>query len=492
MKKTILFLTSFVVGLNAIGQGPTSSYYFNNSSTADSTSNANGIVYGAIPTADRFGNDYKAYLFNGTSDYILIPDHASNDLNNMNGISISAWFRQDAVSGGLESIVTKWNNSTSEQYGLFKNGSSTFVAVRSVNNNGASDGQSTGSGWHHAVFTFDKATNIHNIYIDGVNTLVDYTPAGTYSNSSDVTSLSIGAQATDLNGGTPAPTRFFNGAIDDVLIYDRVLSSTEVDSLYNVDSPQCEGMNIEIKSTTISSGSNGSFTFNLTGGLAPYTYSIDNGGSVAMTSNILCDMVGEGSTSTLTTPGINQYITNVNFVSYGNPSNSCGGFQYNDCNASSSMSIARDSLIGRSTGSIVCGNQTFGDPCFGTGKNFRIQVSYAEDTQLNNLAPGNHDLVITDSYGCSETVVVNIPSGVVGVQNNEITKMNIYPNPVSDVLNIFSNYSGNIDICTILGNKVKTLKINAGKISIDVSDLTPNVYLIVNPENGIYQKFVIQ
>ena len=50
----------------------------------------NGTVYGATPTADRDGNPYSAYSFDGTNDYIQVP---SSNLSFPGSLTFSAWVR---------------------------------------------------------------------------------------------------------------------------------------------------------------------------------------------------------------------------------------------------------------------------------------------------------------------------------------------------------------------------------------------------------------
>src|SRR5262249_35251137 len=49
--------------------GLIASYFFDGNAN-DSTGTANGVVSGALPTADRFGKPNGAYAFNGVSDFI--------------------------------------------------------------------------------------------------------------------------------------------------------------------------------------------------------------------------------------------------------------------------------------------------------------------------------------------------------------------------------------------------------------------------------------
>lgn len=248
MKKTLLFLAVAMFACIVNGQvtnGLIAQYSFNDGNANDEIGGNNGTVVGAVLTTDRFGNSNHAYSFDGMDDYIIVPQDTDNDLNLMvDGLSISAWINTNTLpSTDIASIVTKWCGASSEQYGIFMNTSGqNLVAIRVVNNAGITNASilSTGS-WYHIVFTFDKITNEHKVYIDNTNTLTQ-SVVGTYANSTDTTSLSFGAQACDNNGSAAFPSRFFNGKIDDIRIYNRVLNLLEVDSLFNETDPMIVGV----------------------------------------------------------------------------------------------------------------------------------------------------------------------------------------------------------------------------------------------------------
>jgi hypothetical protein len=79
-------------------------YNFNNGNLNDSSGNGNNITFNnATPTADRFGNPNNAYLFNGTSNYMSVPNSPSL---NPNSITLFAIFKPN----GFYSIQCHGNN----------------------------------------------------------------------------------------------------------------------------------------------------------------------------------------------------------------------------------------------------------------------------------------------------------------------------------------------------------------------------------------------
>jgi len=79
--------------------------------------------------------------------------------------------------------------------------------------------------WHFLVITRNSSNNIFSMYIDG-NIEATMTDEGRNLNSGMDTSLEIGIWAKESYGGV------FNGNIDDIRIYNRALSESEIQQLY--------------------------------------------------------------------------------------------------------------------------------------------------------------------------------------------------------------------------------------------------------------------
>lgn len=147
------------------------------------------------------------------------------------GFSISAWFNTASASGtkivGLENAQTGTGGSGYDRhlymgtdgkiyFGVW-DGSCHVVTSLSTLNNGA---------WHHALGTNDGTTS--TLYIDGVS---QGTTSGGAQTGYAAGYWRIGSYK--LNGWLNGVDGYFNGIIDDVRIYNRVLSASEVSQLYN-------------------------------------------------------------------------------------------------------------------------------------------------------------------------------------------------------------------------------------------------------------------
>jgi hypothetical protein len=240
---TLILVTVLTSSSTVFGQvysGLIGKYSFNNGTAKDEAGTNDGSVFGASLTTDRFGNAGKAYYFNGTSNYILLPQNAVPNLNMIDAITVSAWIKPDDINSGLRTIVGKWNGSTQADQFLFtQDGNDNFMAIRSVNSGGVNDNSNSliAGNWHHVVFIYDKFdNNRHKIFVDGVQ-VYNNTFGGMFTSTVVNTFACIGAQYGDANGTGANIQRYFKGAIDDIQIYNRSLTNAEVQQLFNAPAP---------------------------------------------------------------------------------------------------------------------------------------------------------------------------------------------------------------------------------------------------------------
>jgi hypothetical protein len=84
--------------------------------------------------------------------------------------------------------------------------------------------------WHQAVATWNGSTI--SLYVDGVSDATAVSFSGSLR-TNQTNSLTIGADDAAIGAGS-TPLNYFNGTIDDVRIYNRALSATEVANLYHL------------------------------------------------------------------------------------------------------------------------------------------------------------------------------------------------------------------------------------------------------------------
>ena len=197
--------------------GLVAGYHFDEgsgSTVADSSGNDNtGTISGATwTTAGKFGN---ALVFNGTSNRVNVPDANSLDLTN--GMTLEAWVYPTTLSG-WNSVILKERGSNGLAYALYANDNgsrpSGYVRIgsdRSVRGNGALPLNT----WTHLAVTYDGA--FLRLYQNGVE-------VGSRAQTGNITTSS---QALQIGGNT-VWGEYFSGRIDEVHIYNRALTATEI------------------------------------------------------------------------------------------------------------------------------------------------------------------------------------------------------------------------------------------------------------------------
>ena len=123
--------------------------------------------------------------------------------------------------------------------------------------------------WHHIAYTFNSGTHVQALYLDGV-TVMAGSASGTIGY--DTQPLLIGA---DISSG--AYSYFHGGLLDEVSLYSRALSASEIHSLYIAGSAgKCPVgvaplITTQPASQTVAAGSSATFTTSATG-TAPLSY----------------------------------------------------------------------------------------------------------------------------------------------------------------------------------------------------------------------------
>ncbi|MBC7937618.1 MAG: hypothetical protein H7Y86_19895 [Rhizobacter sp.] len=245
-----------VTAAPAITQVPSSNlignYKFEGNAN-DAIANNNGTLQnGPALTTDRFNNASKAYNFDGINDYIS----TANLYTNPNTFTISIWFKTTTTTGGKLIGFGKSQTGTSTNYDrhlYMTNGGQIYFgvyngAVRTVNTTLAyNDGN-----WHQATGSFSAATGMI-LYIDGVQAGTNATPT-TAENFNGYWRIGF----DNVNSWTNQPGSFyFNGSLDDVLIYHGVLSAAEIAALYKSpdgagnNGPVCIGSTLSLAATTV-------------------------------------------------------------------------------------------------------------------------------------------------------------------------------------------------------------------------------------------------
>jgi chitodextrinase len=196
--------------------GLVAAYAFDDASgtaAADATGNGNaGTVSGATWTIGRFGT---ALSFDGTNDWVTVADSASLDLTA--GMTVEAWVLPTALGTAWRTVVMK-ETSGNHVYALYAN-RNTQVPTGEADVGSVQGATGTSalalSAWSHVAVTYDGSAL--RLYVNGAL-------AGQQSASGGIRT-SNGALRM---GGNGIWGEWFQGRIDEVRIYDRALTQSEV------------------------------------------------------------------------------------------------------------------------------------------------------------------------------------------------------------------------------------------------------------------------
>jgi hypothetical protein len=215
------------VSITAQASGLVAAYGFNEtsgSSVTDSSGSGNtGTISGATRTASgRFG---RALSFDGVNDRVNINDSKSLDLTT--GMTIAAWVRPTTLSSWRTVILKEQPGNL--VYALYANTDSS-VPSGEISTGAFTYHVQLGSSqpplntWTHLAATYDGATL--RLFVNGIE-------AGAKAATGPLV-VSTGALRI---GGNAVWGEYFSGLIDEVRIYNRALSSTEIQTAMNTALP---------------------------------------------------------------------------------------------------------------------------------------------------------------------------------------------------------------------------------------------------------------
>lgn len=196
-------------------------YYDMNGDANDIVGGKDMTVNWATLTTDRFSTANNTYNFNGTSNYI---QSTTNDIFLwLTWVSIACWVNTSNATG-IKSIF-----SDGGFINIFQNLSA---------NDGKINCYTDGNNWVFADSTASIADgNWHFVCLTATSTTVKCYVDGVLNNTaSNILNTWTHSRKWAIWGAYDGSTFFFNGNIDDVFLFSRTLSDSEVLALYQLSS----------------------------------------------------------------------------------------------------------------------------------------------------------------------------------------------------------------------------------------------------------------
>jgi hypothetical protein len=232
MKKSACSLFLFYsLSFSAFAQvpsGPAGSYHLNNSAIDFSGNNYNGSLSATAATLNRFGASNEATAFIAGSSTGTLPLGLITALQN--DFTIAYWFKTSMTAssssqwyGGNAMVDAEVCGGTTDWGTALIDGGKVCMGIGNPDLTIKSTSSYNDGNWHFVTAVRNKIAGSIILYVDGSQ--VASTAGTTTSALAAPTFLGLGKNPC----GSSA---MFTGSLDDIIAYNRVLTSTEISNMY--------------------------------------------------------------------------------------------------------------------------------------------------------------------------------------------------------------------------------------------------------------------
>ena len=435
--------------------------------------------------------------FDGTNDYVTLPNSFAMAASTGNAITIEYWFKGTTLQSALR---MEESNSSGYGYIISGNDNGYHSISTEANRNILIGATATDGNWHHIAMTWQRnTTNGFTSYLDG--NIVEQ------RNSSDVP-LPLQTGNVTL-GSYRGQGIFMNGSLDEVRIWNRALPQSEIQSTMN-----CElgcarngllayyrfnqgiayGDNPGLNELTDDSGNgyNGTLTnFALTGRASNWAYlgGVTTGTScteaatpsVSLTASATTICAGTSVTFTATASNVGDGTVTYNFKIGGT------SVQNSTSNTFTSTTIANNNMVMCSisiTGGTACLTGTTA-----TSNVINMLVNTVGATPSVNLASSASGTICTGTSVTFTATASNVDDGTV-TYNFKIGGISVQNN-TSNTFTSTTLANGNMVTCSIsiTGGTAcltgTTATSNVVNMSVNPTTAAPSVNIAASPSSTI-------
>ncbi len=209
----------------------------------------------------------------GLTNYILIPDSGTLNFTNENAFTLAAWIKMPNAQRNGSGIFARGSGNGGEQYVLDVQANRYRLVVRNASKTATTASTTVAPAnnvWQHVAAVYDGATastRTIRIYLNGVLNV-------SVTNNANLASLlptnhviTIGARRSTSTAGSAFDLVTTNTALDEVRIYNRPLSASDVYELYSLNG-RLAAITSQPRNIT-----------NYLGDYAPFNVTIDNNNS---------------------------------------------------------------------------------------------------------------------------------------------------------------------------------------------------------------------
>ncbi len=186
----------------------------------------NGSITGANCSANVAGRFDSGCSFDGIDDLIQVNDQANLNFSATSSFTAAAWISPQAAAGAGWTAVSKQNTVSAAGWRLFLNTTSReLMAILSDGTNSVtltSGNNVLNNTWNHAAVTVDRAGNVSSLFLNGL----------IVNNSANISSVCSLQNIQPVRIGSIGGGQYFNGSIDEVIIWNRTLNESEIYTLW--------------------------------------------------------------------------------------------------------------------------------------------------------------------------------------------------------------------------------------------------------------------
>jgi len=184
-------------------------------------------------TSGALANDWSISL-DGVNDFLDFGDHYTFEINV--AFSWSVWLKPTNTSAIRRLIGKSAQTADENGYRFFHNASGQLQSQLRSNSGGTvhtfTDLVLTAGAWNHVVFTFDGSSNQNGIkaYLNGTVSAVLPASAAMTGSFANTANLVFGYYQR-------TPGQYFTGNVDELAVFNKALTQTEVTEIYNTGTP---------------------------------------------------------------------------------------------------------------------------------------------------------------------------------------------------------------------------------------------------------------
>jgi hypothetical protein len=187
-----------------------------------------GTITGATKDQGKIG---QALEFDGVDDMVVMTNESNFDFGRTDTFSISLWFRRRLAGSGVMELISKGQVG----YEILATDAGTLaftlMNVFDVDQVSVTIPNPADTSWHHVIFTYNGTSSCGGC---GVKGYVDGTRKANSLTNDNLTGPALSNNQVTIGRRASAAQFPFYGYVDEVRIYNRVLSDAEANKLYQM------------------------------------------------------------------------------------------------------------------------------------------------------------------------------------------------------------------------------------------------------------------